>query len=283
MGGGNPGWGTVFTILLENHDYKEIVGSPNAPYINSLIAQGGLATNYLDANIHPSLPNYLVLISGDPQYPGILDVGPNQIPYFPSAADNLGNQMVGAGIKWRSYQESMGSACNTSDNSPYATKHDPFLYFSNIQGGPNGLCAATNVDYSNFAADLSAGTYKYMWITPDLSHDGHGTQAFGSGDPVQLLKDNDAWMKANVPAILSSAAFQNNGVLFITWDEAEGRNGDSADQVPMIILSPRIKAAGFTSATAFSHKSYLATVEDILGLPRLQTVSAEKNMLEFFN
>src|SRR5438270_220179 len=37
---------TVFTIVLENHDYAEIVGSPNAPYINSLIATQGLATNY---------------------------------------------------------------------------------------------------------------------------------------------------------------------------------------------------------------------------------------------
>ena len=37
---------TVFTIVLENHDYKEIVGSANAPYINSLIAMGALATNY---------------------------------------------------------------------------------------------------------------------------------------------------------------------------------------------------------------------------------------------
>src|SRR5690349_615872 len=54
---------TIFTIVLENHDYAEIVGSSNAPYINSLIAKGGLATNYKDTN-HPSLPNYLHMISG---------------------------------------------------------------------------------------------------------------------------------------------------------------------------------------------------------------------------
>ena len=44
---------TVFTIILENHDYNEIVGSANAPYFNSLIAQGALATKYKDTN-HPS-------------------------------------------------------------------------------------------------------------------------------------------------------------------------------------------------------------------------------------
>src|ERR1051325_10803646 len=41
---------TIFTIVLENHDYAEIIGSSNAPYINSLVALGGLATNYKDTN-----------------------------------------------------------------------------------------------------------------------------------------------------------------------------------------------------------------------------------------
>jgi hypothetical protein len=72
-----------------------------------------------------------------------------------------------------------------------------------------------------------------------------------------------------------------NAILFITWDEAEGRNGDSADQVPMIIMSKRLKSAGMKSATALSHASYLATVEDLLGLPRLATVTSTPNLMEF--
>src|SRR6185369_10224729 len=87
---------TVFTILLENHDYNEIVGSANAPYINSLITSYGLATNYRDANIHPSLPNYLTMVSGDPQYIGIIDVDPTSFG-FPKNAQNLGTQLQAAG------------------------------------------------------------------------------------------------------------------------------------------------------------------------------------------
>lgn len=276
------GFGTIFTIVLENHDYNEVVNSPDAPYLNKLIQQGGLATNYFDGYIHPSLPNYLVLISGDPQYPGTIDVNPDWIPYFPSDADNLGNQMAVAGIEWRSYQESMGAPCNLDTAKPYAPKHDPFLYFSDIQKDPNGLCARRNVDYTQFAGDLATGNYKYMWITPDLTHDGHGTQTIGSGDPVQLLKDCDTWLSTEVPKILASDAYKNNGVLFITWDEAEGRNGNDPDQVPMIIMSPKLKSAGFKTITKTSHKSYLATVEDILGLPRLDTVKSEPTLLEFF-
>jgi hypothetical protein len=117
-----------------------------------------------------------------------------------------------------------------------------------------------------------------MWITPNLVDDGHNPlQA-----PVTGLKACDAWASREIPKILASAAFQNGGAVFITWDEAEGRHGDSTEQIPMIVLSPHMPHAGFTTSTAYSHKSYLATVEDLLGLPRLATVTSEPSMMEFF-
>ena len=270
---------TVFTILLENHDYAEIVGSANAPYINgTLIANGALATNYKDTN-HPSTPNYLHLISGADQYPGYIDIGPTQFPYFPAAQPNLGTQLEAANIKWRSYQESMGTACKLTDDGEFAPRHDPFLYFTDQQTGANGLCADTNVDYSSFAADLATNTYRYMWITPNLLDDGHDP----STDPVTALKQTDLWLSTEVPKILASAAYQNGGILFITWDEAEGRNNDDPDKIPMIVVSKDVKQQGMTSATLYNHSSYLATVEDLLGLPRLTTVMGSPNMMEFLN
>ncbi|MGH7285771.1 MAG: hypothetical protein ACRELY_29990, partial [Polyangiaceae bacterium] len=80
---------------------------------------------------------------------------------------------------------------------------------------------------------------------------------------------------------MDSSVYKAGGVIFLTWDEAEGRNSNSKDQVPMIIISPNIVSAGFKSANAYSHKSYTATIEDILGLPRLTTVASESNMFEF--
>jgi phosphatidylinositol-3-phosphatase len=277
QGSGTP---TIFSIILENQDYAEIVGSSNAPYINSLIALGGLATNYMDTG-HPSTPNYLNMISGNNQYPGIIDVLPTQVPYFPSAAMNLATQLEAADIKWRSYGESEGSAgCLLTNVGEFVPRHDPFLYFTDQQKGANNLCADTNVDYSNFAGDLATDTYKYMFIAPNLIDDGHDPTTA----PVTGLMDADAWLKTNVPAILASEGYKSGGVLFITWDEAEGRNGDNADQIPMIILSPRIKQAGITSATAYTHSSFLATVEDLLSLPRLSTVTTTASMeADFLN
>jgi hypothetical protein len=266
---------TIFTIVLENHDYAEIVGSSDAPYINSLIAMGGLATNYKDTN-HPSLPNYLHLISGADQYPGVIDLDPTFFP-FPVDQPNLGQQLETAGITWRSYQESMVTPCKLAGAGEFAPRHDPFLYFTNQQNGANHLCAHTNVDYSQFAADLAANSYRYMWITPNLLDDGHDPQT----DPVTGLHQCDHWMSQEVPKILASDGYKAGGIVFITWDEAEGRNNDDPDKIPMIILSPRLKTAGMTSATAFTHSSYLATVEDLLMLPRLDTVKTAPNLMEF--
>src|SRR5205807_2017415 len=155
-GGTKPGVITVFTIVMENHDYAEIVGSANAPYINGLIMKYGLATNYMDSGVHPSLPNYLTMISGAPQFVGSSDPLPTASGW-PVAHDNLGTQLETAKIPWRSYQESMVNPCRLSDASPYAPKHDPFLYFTDMRAP--AFCAAHNVDYSQFAADLAAGTY----------------------------------------------------------------------------------------------------------------------------
>jgi hypothetical protein len=223
------------------------------------------------------------MISGDPQYPGGIDMNPDWVG-FPKDAANLGTQLEAAKIPWRAYNESMPSPCMLDEAKPYAPKHDPFLFFTDIQKGPDGLCAKRNVGLDSFAADLAAGTFRYMWITPNLTDDGHDpVDILGNAEtPVASLQASDAWLASHVPPIMNSAAFKAGGVLFITWDEAEGRNGDSTDQIPMIVVSPKIKSAGFKSNTAYSHKSYLATVEDILGLARLPTVQNEPSMIEFF-
>ncbi|MEP7123738.1 MAG: alkaline phosphatase family protein [Byssovorax sp.] len=276
--GGSGGFGTIFTIILENHDASQVVDSMDAPYINSLIGKYGLATSYEDSGSHPSLPNYLYLISGDTQFPfpvGV-DVQPTQLQ-FPKDEDNLGNQLEVAGVNWRSYQEDMVTPCNLDPTADalYQPKHDPFLYFTNIQSNA-AVCANRNVDYSLFPADLAAGSYKYMWITPNMTNNGHDP----TGDPVVALKQSDLWLSHEVPKILASDAYKNNGVLFITWDEGTGLFG--ASSVAMIVISPKLKSAGMKVATPLSHASYLATVEEIFGLTKLGDAGAATDLMEFF-
>ena len=53
-----PQFGHVVIVALENNGYSSVAGSSSMPYLNSLIAKYGLATNY-NADTHPSIGNYL--------------------------------------------------------------------------------------------------------------------------------------------------------------------------------------------------------------------------------
>jgi hypothetical protein len=60
---GVPPLDHVFVIMMENHGYPQIVGNPNAPFINQLAKSANTATNYF-AVAHPSLTNYLEIVGG---------------------------------------------------------------------------------------------------------------------------------------------------------------------------------------------------------------------------
>jgi hypothetical protein len=60
---GVPPLDHVFVIMMENHGYSQIVGNPNAPFINQLAKSANTATNYF-AVAHPSLTNYLEIVGG---------------------------------------------------------------------------------------------------------------------------------------------------------------------------------------------------------------------------
>jgi hypothetical protein len=53
----------IVVVTLENENFSDIVGNPDAPYLNRLISEGMLFTSY-DGLAHPSQPNYIGLFSG---------------------------------------------------------------------------------------------------------------------------------------------------------------------------------------------------------------------------
>jgi len=60
---GIPHLDHVFVIMMENHGYSQIVGNPDAPFINHLAQSSGYAANYFAVG-HPSSTNYLELVGG---------------------------------------------------------------------------------------------------------------------------------------------------------------------------------------------------------------------------
>ncbi len=58
-----PSFNHVFVIMMENHHYSQIIGNPNAPFINAYAKAQNLATDYYAVG-HPSLTNYLEVVGG---------------------------------------------------------------------------------------------------------------------------------------------------------------------------------------------------------------------------
>jgi phosphatidylinositol-3-phosphatase len=229
----------VFVIVLENRSYAQVVGSG---YTAQLAHQYGFTSNYHGVS-HPSLPNYLALTSGSTY--GIVDDGWHSL-----AAGGIGAQLTSAGIPWRAYMEGMSNGCYRSPY-PYALKHDPFAYYG-------GTCPSQVVPFTQFAQDMGGDVPRFVWITPDMCHDGHDC----SNTVV------NAWLTQTVPTILNTGAWQNNGVLFITWDEGE----DSANSVLTLVIRP--DPLLHHSDRTYNHYSLLATIEDVLGVPRLGAAAA---------
>ena len=252
--------GTVFTIVMENHSRSQIFGSKDAPYINSLALQGAVANGYHDSYVHPSEANYLWMVAGE-NFDVLDDDDPSAHPL--TSTSHIADQLEKAGLSWKSYQESMGAPCGLVSQGRYAAKHDPFVFFTDINGWDgtqfqkSQRCIDHVVDYSQLDKDIAANAVpKYAFITPNLDDDMHdGTIAEG-----------DAWLAHEVPKIMATDAYKNGGVIFLLWDEGGG--SPAADDPPFITISPYAHA-GMQSTTDFDTSSYLKTVEKITGVAAL--------------
>jgi phosphatidylinositol-3-phosphatase len=257
-----PAIHTVFVIVMENHNWSSIVGSPSAPYIRrTLLRLGAHATQYYNPpGNHPSLPNYLWLEAGTNF--GISNDEPPNVNHQATTA-HLVSLLRKRGISWKSYQEGISTtSCPLISMNLYAPKHDPFVYFNDVTGNNNpasAYCRAHVRPYSELSRDLrsTTTTARYNFITPDLCDDMHDTCA-----PVDdAIKQGDSWLARAVPPILRSAAYKQGGALFITWDEGEGSDGP----IGMIVLSPFARK-GYANSIRYTHSSTLRTMERIFNV-----------------
>jgi phospholipase C len=219
-------------------DNATLATALSASPIERLASRYVLATNY-HAVSSPSLPNYLAMTSGSTW--GITDDAYHVLP-----AGGLGAQLTSAGVTWRAYMEGLTPAGCLRSPYPYAVKHNPFAYYG-------GACPENVVSLEALDADLAADTPSLVWITPGLCHDGHDC----------ALAEAGVWLESLVGRIVASPAWRDHGVLFVVWDEGNGRS----DLVPLIVASPDIESRRVD--VMYDHFSLLAAIEDRFGLPRL--------------
>jgi phosphatidylinositol-3-phosphatase len=244
----------VVVIVMENAEYGEVLGGHAAPYVSGLAARYGLATESF-AITHPSLPNYLSLVSGS-----TLGVS-SDCTECEVSAPNIVDRLEAAGISWGAYLEGAPGPCfGGASAGGYAKKHNPFIYFRDISRSPS-RCRRL-VGFAALAADLRAGRLPtYVWISPNLCDDGHDCG----------VAAGDRFLARTVPALLRQLGPE--GFLVLTWDEGVSDAGCCAGSargghIATLIAGPQVRRGARVGA-AVDHYGVLATIEGALGLAPL--------------
>jgi hypothetical protein len=285
-------------------NYLEITGGSNFGIINddspdwhntsctSNIESGTPADESATTNVCPiagsgidaPTPAVDTTNEGTPQQPIYND----PLPAAPTQGINIADQLVGAGKSWKSYQENLppygadrvnnsdGLVSDVTQSEPgmpklYAVKHNPFVYFADVQNGSNHKLSLTQVvDFHQLFADLKSGKVpNYSFIVPNQCHDQHGrgSSEMGTGCSVDqnAIAQGDAALSILITAIKNSPVWtKGNNVIVTVWDE---NDYSSLPNQVVAIVDTNYARGGRTSNVKYNHFSLLKTVEAGFGLP----------------
>lgn len=254
-----PNFKHIVIIIFENREFESVIGNSDAPYLNQLAQENTLLTQYY-AITHPSLPNYIALISGDTQ--GYTKNCTN----CPVSATNLADLIEQSGRSWMTYQESMPDDCAASDpDKQYVVRHNPFMYFTSIVNDKE-RCIAHVEELSDLGPDATNNQLAdFIFITPNICNSGHDC----------TIKTSDDWLKNTLPALVNE--FQAEGddyLIVLTWDEGETKKSccglpeNAGGRIATILISPQAKQ-GLQDDTPYTTYSLLRTISEAWGLPLL--------------
>lgn len=241
----------VVIVVMENHASSSIIGSSNAPYINSLIT-GTSSANFTQSYglTHPSQPNYIMLFSGSNQ--GVLtDFDPSTFPFI---TPNLGASLLANSFTFIGYSEDLPSVgFNGTSSGDYARKHSPWI---NWQDAPtNGIPAINNQPFTSFPTDFST-LPTVSFVIPNLKHDMH--------DPIFLpsaVVNGDTWLQNNLDSYIQWAK-TNNSLFILTFDEDDNFN---SNHIATVFVGENVVQGQYSET--IDHYSILRTLEDMYGLP----------------
>ncbi|HSE13604.1 MAG TPA: alkaline phosphatase family protein [Rudaea sp.] len=244
-----PQFDHVVIVVMENHSFSQIIGSANAPYINSLASENASFTQSF-AIEHPSQPNYLDLFSGSNQ--GVTD---DSCPHT-FGTDNLGSGLIAAGFTFVGYSEELpaeGSTVCSAGTTPntYQRKHNPWVNFTNVPAG-------SNQPYSAFPGDFST-LPTLSFVIPNQCHDMHDCS----------VATGDAWLQANIDAYAQWSK-THNSLLVLTWDE---NDRSVPNQIATIFVGALVVPGQYSET--IDHFNVLATLEAMYALTPVGTDTAK--------
>lgn len=247
----------LIVVIEENHSFGQVIGSAAAPFIDRLAARGTLLTGY-HAISHPSLPNYIALLSGSTG--GIRSDCGNCTISGPTLVD----QLEARHISWSAYLEGLPRPCSTVFRlGSYSESVDPFMHAARVRDVP-ARCDRV-LPFHRFRADLAADRLPTVtFVMPNLRDDMH------SG-PVRAA---DAWLRRLVGELEASRVWRQDTRVVVTFDEGARSDTRSCCDglgqgglIPTIVAGPRVPPG--RDPTPYTHYSLLRSIEAAFGLPFL--------------
>jgi phosphatidylinositol-3-phosphatase len=243
----------IIVFVFENHEYASVIGNAQAPTFTRTARAFGTLTHY-DAVTHPSLPNYIALVSGSTN--GIVD----DCTRCTVDAPNLADELETAHKAWRVYAEGLPRTGYTGAFAGrYAKKHDPFVYFRDIADNQSRL--RNIVPLSRLRPDLRSNRFPdFAFVVPDLCHSMHDCS----------VRAGDAWLRRELPPLLRLPAT----AVFVIFDEGVTGVGGGG-HVPALVAGTAVSPhSRYTAVT--SHYGLLRTIEDAWGLEHLGRSAAAR-------
>jgi acid phosphatase len=251
-----PAHDRVVVVVMENKSYNQV---RTQPYTMSLMAKGATFTKSFGVS-HPSQPNYIALWAGS-----VLGVTNNNCPAtgYPFSAPNLGSACEAAGLTWRAYSENLAAAGSTACS--YDGSASSGMYTRTQFGNLNH---ANERPYTDLAADLASNSLPNLsFIVPNNCHNSHNSTTTGCGVP-----DADAWLAANMPAVI--AALGPKGLLVVTWDEDDNL---SNNQILTVFVGPQV-LDGVSSFQGITHYTLVRVICEALGLTPFAGAAGEASI-----
>jgi acid phosphatase len=256
----------LVVIVFENHGRRQ--AEKSMPYLMSLAKKYGYATAY-KARTHPSLPNYLAIVSGKTH--GI------RSNVYPSSAKLTGSTVLSGAIDAnrtaKTYADGMPrNAYLKNGGDDYVVRHNPWLYFP----GDKEDWSVFDVPYNgiagpgtNFGVDVKNGNIPNLaLIIPNNINNAHD----GS------LGTADKWLKARMNLILNGEDFKRgNTAIAILFDEDNHKENNN---VAFVMVHPHLSGKRVT--TALTHYSLTRALADVGHSPRLNNAAKAPDLLKAF-
>ena len=281
--------------------------NPPSPNICPISGSGtDAATPVLDCTNEVTGPPCEINIDGTHSYPAVST----------TLGISIAEQLVAAGKSWKTYQESLPmngpdlvdysdsnftnntnfSLINPQLNPPlttsdivqlYASKHNPFVYFQDVQQGTDPLVSYANMSgfdgLHGLWSDLASGRVpNFSYIVPNQCNDQHGRgngTAFCGYDPDDngtqaglnpaLIILGDQAVQKIVTAIHGSKAWKDgHSAIIVIWDENDYAVQPIINQV-VAIVDTNYGFHELRSGEFYTHFSLLRSIEGGFELPCL--------------